>query len=1009
MRDIKIFALFISVILIFCTGKAWAAPFYEQYYQTKIKESQIGYSFVSQEEQEDADKKIIVTNKHYELKFKRLGFDVKILQDIQFIEDMKGDPISFAANMESKGETINIKGRFLSPKRLHVTSIINGNTKSEEIEIKKEILFPYAINQLFQNNEKETLEYSTIDPTNDIKIVTVTAQKVGAEVLKEGNIQGEYTKYKVSIDLLPNIDSYEWYDKQGRSVKEKSSLLGLEKIASNKDQIVGNVDSYDIFYKSLIPVKTHIPDPFNLDSITYKIETQSENPEEIFITDDKQRIIHTRENTIYLKIKNQLIDSENFKYPVEASDFSDYLKSGPYITSDNPEIINQANMIIGHKKDAYKIAKTMEKWVFDEINTKDLSVNFANAAEVMKTKEGDCTEHSVLLASLLRAAGIPSKVVVGLMYTNVPEEAFVYHMWVNAYIGKWISLDPSFPNDSFSPIHIAISEYDLNNLSSKTDIVLDVIKSFTTLKISILNYSTIANNIIGVKLSESNNPLDIKIKLKDNNNNPETPIKNISLKTGEDIPSLGSEQRKKYIEESTRSGFYNFSKGNINQAKYDFEKVAKLIPYNDDFSDVKLALKLASLGLFNLADNQLKNVHDGQIWDLQIKDLKSIYYPKNIPSSEDEMLLAQALSKINFQNDPFGAISLINNEAGFDKYDYTHYLTAKAYLARNESDKALKELEKAIDNNPDNLSYKLELAKIYSKKNEFKKAKKELDYILKQNLVDKKFIELVNTELYWLLFKDNRKDNTKSQYYLARYYGQKGEYKAAIDILNKLINNKQEESYIYELLGDYYFHLNQLNDARLSYQTALKLNKKSSKSLVGLGNILKKEGKYKGSLNEYLKAEKFDPEYPDLILSIANAYKLLSQEEIAYKYFDKLLNFDNNNYFANYNIGLMHLNSGKADKAEEYFKKALSVNPNYSDSWLQLAKVEIDKKNYFLAKTYLDAVSYLDQDNSSQYYYYLGLINKNNEDYSVARLNFKKAIELKADHREALEELKKLK
>ena len=38
---------------------------------------------------------------------------------------------------------------------------------------------------------------------------------------------------------------------------------------------------------------------------------------------------------------------------------------------------------------------------------KDLSVGFATAADVARTAQGDCTEHAVLLAALLRASDIP--------------------------------------------------------------------------------------------------------------------------------------------------------------------------------------------------------------------------------------------------------------------------------------------------------------------------------------------------------------------------------------------------------------------------------------------------------------------------------------------------------------------------------------------------------------------------------------------------------------------------
>ena len=59
----------------------------------------------------------------------------------------------------------------------------------------------------------------------------------------------------------------------------------------------------------------------------------------------------------------------------------------------------------------------------------------------MRSHEGDCSEHGVLLAAMLRAEGIPSRVASGLVWMD-GLDAFGWHMWTQAFIdGQWIDLD----------------------------------------------------------------------------------------------------------------------------------------------------------------------------------------------------------------------------------------------------------------------------------------------------------------------------------------------------------------------------------------------------------------------------------------------------------------------------------------------------------------------------------------------------------------------------------------
>ena len=98
-------------------------------------------------------------------------------------------------------------------------------------------------------------------------------------------------------------------------------------------------------------------------------------------------------------------------------------------------------------KDARKAALRIKNWVYKEI-AKEPTVSIPNALEVLQTKKGDCNEHTVLFNAIARAAGIPAKTVVGVVYLR---GAFYYHAWSEVWIGEWISVDSvlnQFPADA---------------------------------------------------------------------------------------------------------------------------------------------------------------------------------------------------------------------------------------------------------------------------------------------------------------------------------------------------------------------------------------------------------------------------------------------------------------------------------------------------------------------------------------------------------------------------------
>jgi hypothetical protein len=85
----------------------------------------------------------------------------------------------------------------------------------------------------------------------------------------------------------------------------------------------------------------------------------------------------------------------------------------------------------------------LERLVDRYIQKKSLAYGFADLEEVLSKREGDCTEHALLMVALLRKKGTASRLAYGLILT---EAGFIGHAWVELYDGRrWCWLDPSFP------------------------------------------------------------------------------------------------------------------------------------------------------------------------------------------------------------------------------------------------------------------------------------------------------------------------------------------------------------------------------------------------------------------------------------------------------------------------------------------------------------------------------------------------------------------------------------
>jgi transglutaminase-like putative cysteine protease len=170
-------------------------------------------------------------------------------------------------------------------------------------------------------------------------------------------------------------------------------------------------------------------------------------------------------------------------------ELSEYLDSNVWINSDDPDVKAMASEAARDATTPYEIADSLRRYVTEVIKQKNLNIGFASASEVCRNREGDCSEHAVLLAALGRVHRLPSRVVMGLVYVPAftgAQDIFGFHMWTQFHIGgQWVDFDAAQHESDCNPTHIAVAVSSLQG-AALGDMAFALVNVIGRLKIEIV-------------------------------------------------------------------------------------------------------------------------------------------------------------------------------------------------------------------------------------------------------------------------------------------------------------------------------------------------------------------------------------------------------------------------------------------------------------------------------------------------------------------------------------------
>ncbi len=155
----------------------------------------------------------------------------------------------------------------------------------------------------------------------------------------------------------------------------------------------------------------------------------------------------------------ELIDPRELRASAAPADLDRYLKPETFIESDAAEIRALAETMTQGATTVRAKAELLTREVNSYVEKRP-TVSLPSALEVLRTRVGDCNEHTVLFVALARSLGIPARINVGVAYVR---GAFYYHAWPEVYIdegqgrGLWLPVDPTFNQFPADATHVRLA------------------------------------------------------------------------------------------------------------------------------------------------------------------------------------------------------------------------------------------------------------------------------------------------------------------------------------------------------------------------------------------------------------------------------------------------------------------------------------------------------------------------------------------------------------------------
>jgi hypothetical protein len=303
---------------------------------------------------------------------------------------------------------------------------------------------------------------------SDVLVARKDQDKARGERVKKSLLRVEVTPGKVTVGessiQLPRLVM--WLDQERRPVRQESELPAMGRLTLYRTTKAVAVEEGvapdllpDLGLNSIVRLDRPLARPQQAREVVYRITvTGDDDPAGTFARDGRQRIEGVEGNQFLLRIR-PVREPQQVENPAKIKD--EYLQSNYFLDSDNESIRAVVRRETAGETDPWRKAQRLEKWVHENMKG-STAIGFARASQVCHDLTGDCRQHGMLLAALCRAADIPARTPVGLVYSTGDDGKglLVFHMWTEVWVhGQWLMLDATLGQGSVGAGHLKVTDH----------------------------------------------------------------------------------------------------------------------------------------------------------------------------------------------------------------------------------------------------------------------------------------------------------------------------------------------------------------------------------------------------------------------------------------------------------------------------------------------------------------------------------------------------------------------
>ena len=444
----------LALLTVFGAAASQAAPVDETWMSVLLDGRKIGSMQNSRMVAGDH----VTTTQNMRIELDRAGTKLALTQTEVDEETADGKPLKFESRTLASGSESLVRGE-IRDGTVEVHRRVAGKEQTRTLEWPKGALLAEGLRLAeARAGFSEGARYSVLAfQAENLEAITIESQVGPTQTIELPEGARLLTRIEQTIHLPDaSTKTSAWVDRDQNVAKLIMPLMGYEltMVACSQACAQAPNQSADILTHAIVTAPRALTPDERRHGIVLSVSASDGGEALQFAETDEQRV-QAAPGHVELRIAPTAAAADSLQSKPDAAD----TQPNDWLQSDAPEVVALARKGVGHAISASDKMQHLEDFVRGYIRSKNLSVGYASALEVVHRPEGDCTEHAVLLAALARALGIPAHVVDGVAYVDEydgKQHVFVPHAWVQAYVGgRWRSYDAALRG--FDAGHIALS------------------------------------------------------------------------------------------------------------------------------------------------------------------------------------------------------------------------------------------------------------------------------------------------------------------------------------------------------------------------------------------------------------------------------------------------------------------------------------------------------------------------------------------------------------------------